>query len=855
MLMCIFSVTDALGQAKDVFDSFDNFGAIKVGVIVVGDTTNAPTDAYGLHWYNYFKYLGFNVIKVDTNYCDQATYDGSNNWNTLDLAVFLPTADYTTMVGIDTSVANGIGEIPVIDMHQSATIADSLGLASAIESAALIDSIKFGSDSTAFQLNYITPSKARKLFSTSTIYGIDDDNAGTYATNNLLHAVSNGVDTMVIALYDTLNNQKRLYFSGEDIYPFQYNPYPASSAVYYWKFDGLTVLNKTISLMIGTNTDSLFYFAGLGGLEQSLLTDMEKNWLECNGHRVELSDCSNSAIGIDGDYGDSLTYDGTVGWGTPEAVFFGSASLTGGTINFANLDSLVTHGVAIGHQPKYFVGGTQSDLTGATDDTLIAVATGHRIITGGAGINDTLEISSLAPGDEDIGYFSDASDLTTIYDYYTEGTPTTGPGVVEQKGTKKIGIIYYGNSQTVGKYYSQYKTSDFWDLLANAFGYIFSAGVDGFPITFALTAINTDSIAATWTDGATNETAYGVYIYEPTNAAGNGYWFTTGLAAGVESDTLNPFWPPNSRVIADCAAIAANDTVFSGSPDTAYTNAAVPPPPTVEALSDSQLIYTVNGYSFADAFRDSGVLNVPVPWTQTVGTWDVEWPNRLLEVESAGGDIVVPYSTDNLTQDVEFRLSYAFSDSTLFTSQSMNFWVASNTQDFNDDGYYVYCDDDEVTFRRMDNGTDTDLITATISGDNSHWHNLKVTRDWHETPNDTECTWTLYWNGISKGTATDKTYTAWDYMGVETSTVGQHADNFFIRGMTPSANHYLTKYAIYDSVNTKYLDLTTRPGKLTSATALWYLFSTLDSVLGDTLSGLAEFTLFYIQSKAKSGWE
>lgn len=827
--------------AKDPYDAFDNFKTTKVGFLVAGsDTTNEPSDAYGIAWYRYFVSAGFNVVKVETSRVSGATYDGSNNFSTLAFLVIPYTADFSDITTIDTSVANGIGDVEIVLMHHGASIVDSLGFP-AMAQVTSVDSFRFGGDTTSFPINYCSRRGYTTTSYSPNIYGIPKADS-LLVKNNLVWASHNTIDTLVVAAYDTIN-VKRLFFSGSSIYPYEYvDYYGTTERSNGWaSHDPLTALNRSISLILGTNTDSLFHFAGHGGEDYGLIgVDPFKNWLEMNGHRVDKADVAEDN-GFN-NYSDSSTYDGTNDWGTPDAFYFANDAFGATQLNEDTLDANNTKGFGFGIQVNDYFGLFTNNLGAVSNDTLIAPNASHLFLTGGVGLNDTLNVMS---GGTWARSFQNTATLTTIYEL--EAVGTRYPIVVEEKGTKKVGILHSGANEYYTNTYARLWNNDMWNLIADAFGYLFVSGLDA-PTNFALTAISTDSIRATWTDNATGENSYALYIYDDGNSTD--YWFDQSIAANSEADTIRPLWPPNTRVIADVAVCsAAGDTVFSGTRDTAYTNAAVPPTPELEALSDSTIKLIINGKLDDNEFSDTSATG----FTANSGTWDVLYPDLVMENETAaGGEVYKAYSSE--VRDVEWRMTYSFSDTILFSSQNIIYHIWQNQSALGDDGYNVFCESDSIFFRRSDNGTHTNLVSAKVTdAENSHWHDVKVTRRWQSGPNDTTCTWTLYFDGTSQGTSTDVTYTSGiTHIGFEVNKAGIHFDNVFIRGLWPSGNHFSTTYAVQEATLGTYVTATNNPSTL--GTITWHTYATFDSTQGDTVAGLSPNTSYSFRTKALSGW-
>ena len=195
MISIGLSINLLFGVAKDIKDSF---GIPAVVLLVVEDSTSLTTAENEIE--DWLLGMRCTVVFADTEYMDESTYDGSVNWDTKDLAIIpLGTGNGT---GMDTSKANGIGELPIICFEP--TFWDSLGFP-AQNSTHSNDSLLMPGTNTTFFDSIFTVDQGLKVVSAAQAH--NKMKGGLLATNVVMLSIDKG-DT--ICAYDTLNNQKRM---------------------------------------------------------------------------------------------------------------------------------------------------------------------------------------------------------------------------------------------------------------------------------------------------------------------------------------------------------------------------------------------------------------------------------------------------------------------------------------------------------------------------------------------------------------------------------------------------------------------------------------------------------------------
>ena len=100
IFLLIFPIVSA---AQTYFERPDSI------IVVCNDTSSLSN--YEQAVYDYLKYAGANVFKVDTSKLDSATAYGTANWDDFRCAI-IPYG--TGSANIDTSITHGVGDIPIL---------------------------------------------------------------------------------------------------------------------------------------------------------------------------------------------------------------------------------------------------------------------------------------------------------------------------------------------------------------------------------------------------------------------------------------------------------------------------------------------------------------------------------------------------------------------------------------------------------------------------------------------------------------------------------------------------------------------------------------------------------------------
>ncbi len=654
----------------------------------------------------------------------------------------------------------------------------------------------------------------------------------------------------LLAKEDTLNGVRRLAFCTNQLYPYNLSQYAVSKdSSYYYPFDGLTILNRWISVTIGTNTDSVFTIAGAGSEDSDLKIDMMKAWLECSGQNVRIADIlrsdgfiSDTAYNVQGDK-----------WADADGYYLLQEG--GRYLDFNNLDTLNTVGFSIGAWAHRTFGFDDSVSVTLTDDTLRQYNSSSKFIAH-TSLDDTLDVFSP---DDYLTYqpLFKISDLSLFYKEYYSNASVGGASIIEDKRYKRMGYEtnFENSAELVDKTYSSGNwTSKMWDLVSKVFGYILSTFLVDYPTDVIITAINTDSLSVAWTDNSSLETGYGIYVH---TSDSTGYWFTDALAADTQIDTLTGLWPPNNEYAISVAVIdgANSDTLFSTTIDTGYTLAAVPPVADGWALSDSSLYFNLNSNFFYDTFKDTADFDTS--WSQESGTMAIRYPDMFVDMTS-GPSLIARRVPGMINQDVDFKFSYQFDDTTeVFTTQFVKFYLYDTTDVASANGYYLYVHYDTLDFYQNVAGSLNRVKRIDITDvKNSYWHDIILRRNFIVT-DDTSVVWKFYFDGTLLDSLAEETvcvnmFTDFDWVMLEGNTSSnQHFDDVAVLNITPSANHDSTLYAVYEETNAKYIDYRSTPDSL-SAAEVWGNYEQWGGVDGDTLSGLIPETTYVIKVKAKN---
>ena len=811
LLFVLISVMLVFGAAKDVRDSFDSPTAV-VGY-VVNDPTSLTTQEQYLD--NWLDLSGCTVNLIDTLYMDSTTYDGINNWSSLDVAII---AWGTSDASIDTSLANGIGEVAVLILEPA--FADSFGFADtsgtvSIDTVVIRDISGFltepwgSADSVGVKTTGTTISKLKPP---------------TYASNAvMLNDALN--DTIVV--YDTLNTQYRMAapFSN-DLALLEFNPSTYANSElrgYEYLFD------RFISIAARTSEDSLFEIVAVNATNW-IVTGVNPgivSFLRMNGHTVSICDTS------DGHATDFIYGETTIDWDNVELVYIGdnachvSQLAWGDTIKIKLIPMIGFDNLFI----RFL--GWEGSTTALSSDS-IRIDNVDARVTKNYTLNDTIAFYSSDANINVVQFNSDAVHLASLE---WEGAYGHWKAWLISFNKKEL---FLGLEATQNVW-----TTDAWSALDSSLYWLLSP----FPLQASdvtLTALNTDSVEISWTDNANNEDGYSVYVHNPDSA------YYSHLAADVTKDTIFYIWPPNAKVTADVAVVSATDTIFSlTGKQTVYTDAVIPEPPRIWNKSDTEQYYSIGGYEFEDVFSDSNYTSNPT-WTSVAGTWDVDNPDNWLEAVATNDTMSIAYDHDvDLFRDAYISFDFQMADSTYLNLQTARFYLNSNTSDFTGTGYFVEIDSTALTFEKFTGASETVLITYTWERD-FDWHTILLQYNWTQSPQDTSVIWTMSYDGTSTGTSTDETYlpATGTHLGMTASNAGIHFDNFWIYGVTPGANAVNTPFALNESNSGKFVDYDT--GTLEAGTT-WGYYSDFGNFSGGTLTGLTKATSYIFRLKAKSG--
>lgn len=813
-----------MGAAKDPYDSFDNLGSKKIGLVVNDTTSLSSTLESGFN--ELLREVGFVVYKIDTSHMNDSTYDGgSTRWDSLDLVILCDGTFGSTTP--DTSKAGGIGDVPIIVLEPSFWgefgLPDCTGTGNN-DSILVADTTNFITQ--IFNVNESVPISS----SNQTIFFMDS----SYTGSNIISLSTDSADT--VAVMDTLDGQRRMAF-GLPLAPDQY-PGGANGS---FRADPFTFIARFISETIGTNTDSLFSFAYTHGTNTSSLVSYEKPirpWLEINGHEVWMfhEDYLDSSIfkqprstaNSDWDSLDAvIIFDGV----TSSQNSFDSLQLTTTDMPIITGDWSYSDRIFLGN-----VGGVWS----AEADCMKVVNASSRLSNIWS-LNDTLDMNVALTN-----RINKAS-----WDVDALGGVALGTLVaydVQYGLTHKDSIRWLFNGWLNAATSATQTFSDSgWSLLNRSFGWLFESFPTP-PSNVTLTALNTDSMSVSWTDNSASEDNFAVMIVQP-----DSQYFSYPIA-NATIDTLFPFWPPNAEIIVDVAVVEGTDTVFSSTgQDTGYTLAAIPPAPRTDMLNDTTMLFSLDGYVFEDRFSDEEFTSDPV-WTNYAGAFSVDTVYRRLESEGSNSGIISIDASDE--KDMVWETMIHYNDSSTFVGQQVNwyFMAKSLSGASVDSGYRVETDDNEVELLFSDGTTSTSYIFYSNTWDYK-WHTIKVIRDWTSSPFDSSVTWKLYFDGDSVGVKVENPplFNTADSTGMNGVSHRMWFDNFLHHHITPSVNHDSTHYAVQEQNSGNYVDWRANPDTLASTTEIWGTFNEWRSTGWDTLTGLNANTSYIIRVKARNG--
>ncbi len=815
LLFLVISVTLLFGVAKNVKDSFD-YGSTLADIGYVDGDTSTILNRLNYRWFNW---TGANIIKIDTLWMDSTTYDGTNNWSSLDLVVI---GNNVYPASVDTSLTNGIGDVPIIVLEpflwDNFGFPDSTGTLSD-------DSLIYRKHGSSYYtsvwvdddtIDWVTGNTAIAKF------------ASTAEANVLAYALGKG-DTL--AVLDTLDGVERIATDGilADNELSSMGNYNQGEFLSY-------IVARFIAKISTSDQDSIFHFTDIRPTGQGV-SYVTVN-LRANGHTVDIIDTSDAK---------TATYnyaENTVTWATDiDGVVIGPLALVTNELNWL-ADRIELNSIPIMTGARYsmerwgYAGSSGNLSTSEVLDSLRIETISHNI-TENMGLNDTLQL--LTGTNYGLGHYVKTLDSDSVLGL---GTVEDGSG---DYGVNYTWVVVKNNRRVFLSHFNQFgeHTQNYFSILDTSLTWLLSS-LPQQVSDVTLTVLNSDSVEISWTDNSDNEDNFAVFVHNPDSA------YYSYPAADVEKDTVFYIWPPNSKFTADVAVIEGTDTLWSiTGKQTAYTDAVIPEDPRIWNKSDTEQYYSIGGYEFEDVFSDSNYTANPT-WTSVAGTWDVDNPDNWLETVASNDTMSIAYDHDvDLFRDAYISFDFQLADSTYLNLQTARFYLNSNTSDFTGTGYFVEIDSTSLTLEKFTGASETVLITYTWERD-FDWHTILLQYNWAQSPQDTSVVWTMSYDGTSTGTSTDETYlpATGTHLGMTASNAGIHFDNFWIYGVTPGANAVNTPFALNEQNSGKFVDYDT--GTLESGTT-WGYYSDFGNFSGGTLTGLTKATSYIFRLKAKSG--
>ena len=831
LIILLFCITGLI-SAKNPYNSFNRL--TKIG-FVVGNTASLST--YETEIYNTLNYSGCNITLIDTSYMDDSTYNVyDSTWSTLNL-VIISRGTYTdTTASPDINLSGGIGHVNLICLEPA--FWDSLGLP---DSAGVINqtSVAFG-DTTYHVDSLWTDEENIQIVASGgndTMFTI----AGTGIDSTEGYLITTSLTDTVVVLKD-FGNAKRCAWGIVGFEDFKTN-----------SNNGWTVFNRLIAYLYGTYTDSLF---DVSLLVESSYGDLEyvRHYFELNGHTTTLtiistmttSDLSNMDLVYN--YAELLPTD--TEWDT---VLLSNKPIFTNRVGKNYFDEV--YGYTRNTDSTHIAGARHQALNGYIDGSYIQMYSSNQ--------SCYYESNQWADTRDSIYVLADTDNST--YNNYIS---------IAKKSRKEI---WYG------AYELKYYTDAGFDLFSQYLGWL----LDDEPLqpdnlTLTVTAVNSARLSWTDWDGTAN---HGIKVYSPDTT----WWTTTHT---TEVDTVEGFMP-NDWVVVDVAVISGTDTLFSlDGVQTDYTVCLTPAPISIEGLSDTSIVFTINGYLLSDDFSDTLFNNEGVVWTIYDGDWQIN--SRYWELESISGQgytsyldtnvIATQYYCDyryayNNNRNVEWNMQFHFSDSLgVWDDNYLYFYLMADSistkcpyqEDEEPDGYWIrikthYQDNvGEIALYRHKSGYSNKLAYDTTWADPAtnypksfKWNTLRVARDFDGSPKDTSINWDVVLNGdtLFEYTESNTDSMVFDQEGIiiKTNKAFVTIDNIFIRYLTPGLNNDSTKFALQDSSGTlKYINYAANPDTIASSTAIWGLYSDWHT-LADTLSQLNPYTTYNLRLKAKNG--
>ncbi|MFX0181952.1 MAG: fibronectin type III domain-containing protein [Candidatus Hodarchaeota archaeon] len=818
--------------AKDPYDSFGRLTGI--GLVV---SNTASLSAHEDKIRDKLEYGGCTITLIDSSSLDDSLYDGTSEWDDLNIVIICYGTYTDSTASPDTSIVHGIGDVDLICFEPS--FWSDLGLPDSTGS--ISDDSIMVRDASFFPDSIWSVWDSLVVYSSdTTMYTLD---GATGDSTNWYFVSIDTADTVVF--YKDFGDAKRVAWGIWD----------ASDYLFDDDEGGFTFLNRMVAYMYGNNADSIFDIAVVPYSSENA---SPLNYLQLNGHTTDT--INTTSPDFDPDTLDN--YD-LIWWQ------YSSAATN------AQRDTLIQSGKPL--MWNYTTASAYGTVYSPNDDSVIIVGDNHQALSGYSnGAN-----------------YQIYDDNSTIRSYYTiqedslfgllgfgDSTPDTFIAMAK-KNRKELhcGMLRF-----------DYLNSTGFDLISQFAGWL----MDDEPLqpdSVTITAISEDSMSISWGDQDGSAT-YGVRIYYPSTS-----WWTTSLAAGTTCDTILGMMP-NYELQVDVAAISGTDTLYSlNDPDTAYSLAFEPASPFFEGLSDTSLTFTLNGHWLRDAFSDTNLATGTV-WTEANGDFEVVeryWTMRSLNGTASGGAadtnvISTPYVCNGsfdevldsvyINKDVIWNMDFRFDDSLgLWDAVYFEYYFVADSLSLcpypaytYPDGYWMriephYRDSSKgkIELHRMNQYGSDEVLKADSSWSDPSatdflmgfkWNNLQIVRDWRGTPIDTTVRWSVVLNDDSlfhySELTTDSMVFDQDGIIIATNAWGIYFDNIWIKSITPGSNHDSTHYALEDSANSVYVDWQPAPDTLAGASEVWGTYNEFGGSL-DTLTSLDAFTTYYFRLKARNG--
>lgn len=205
-------------------------------------------------------------------------------------------------------------------------------------------------------------------------------------------------------------------------------------------------------------------------------------------------------------------------------------------------------------------------------------------------------------------------------------------------------------------------------------------------------------------------------------------------------------------------------------------------------LNEGYWTISPNTSLFYDDFQDNNYTSNPT-WTVQSGGWTIDnlSGNYWLEGTDAAATEILSSPSTQAYGIWGFKYSFDVATNNEYVRYFLMMSADNaNPSGANADGYYVWVDGGitagaRLQLRRLDNGVPTTLITTDWTPGTA-WHTVRITRN-------ASNIFELFYDNVSKGTATDNTYTTSAYTGIWNTGVNTN-DNHKIDDITKSNYNY-----------------------------------------------------------------